>query len=864
MIGQTVSHYRILEEIGAGGMGVVYRAEDTRLGRTVALKFLSRALTADPEAKERFLREARAISAIEHPNICTIHEVDETADGSTFICMACYKGLSLKERLRDGPLPISQAVEIATGVARGLEAAHAADIVHRDIKPGNVMLTEPGVARIIDFGLAKLASRTSITAAGTALGTVAYMSPEQARGADVDARTDIWSLGVVLYEMIAGRRPFEGDRDQAVVYAILNATPESLLRVRAGVPPELDAIVRKCLEKNPANRYPHARALLEDLRTLTRVLDATAGTTRRVWGFTDLRERAAFRWAGIAALCLAAAAVVWSVSRDRGAPLPTGRPQQVTAGQGWEGQPAISPDGGRVAYVSDESGDYDVYVADVRGGTTLRLTDDPGTDVSPTWFPDGTALAFVSTRAGKPDVWKVGQFGGGATLLIEDAYSPAISPDGKRIAFSRAGPSGWARIHVAELSSPSSARACTGDEHGVWHHDSPAWSPDGRTVCYSTRHNLWTVAVDGGTPHPLTDVGEGDATPAWSSDGGHVYFSSDRGGTSALWRVSRRGGAPERLTTGAGFEGEPSVSLDGSALAYSSATTETRLLIADRSSGAQEQFPPLKDMSMPAFVHGAREAVFVTTLWGDRAELGSIALADGRPSGKPRRLTDEPGDASHPAVSPDGRWIAYYRIVDDERDVWVMPAKGGGSVRLTDHPGSDIHPAWSPDGTDLAFVSDRSGKWDVWVLPVSDGRPAGEPRRVTRGDAGAYAPSWSPDGREIAFIGVGTAESDVWVVPADGSGPERRLTTGCGAVRVRWDPLTGGLLVSARNREDRISLWSIPREGGPLTAVSPPILFGPPEAEAVFDVSNDGSLILFQRQTLKGDVWVLQAEKGTY
>jgi len=865
MIGQTVSHYRIVGELGSGGMGVVYKAEDTRLGRTVALKFLSQTLTSDAGAKERFLREARAICAIDHPNICTIHEVDETESGATFICMACYEGRSLKERLRAGPLPVAEAIEVATGIARGLQAAHAAGIVHRDIKPGNVMLAEPGVARIIDFGLAKLSGRTSITAAGSAVGTIAYMSPEQARGGEVDARTDVWSLGAVLYEMVAGHPPFEGDHDQAVIHSILNSAPPPLSRERHGVPPELDAIVGKALEKDPAARYQDAASILDDLRSLTRVLDASAGTTVRIWGFADPGRRAALRATAVVAVCVAAGAVAWGLLRGGSVgPMPAGRPLRVTAGSGWEDQPAVSPDGGRVAYVSDESGNCDIYVTDVHGGSTLRLTDDPAMDHSPAWLADGTALAFVSDRDGGSDVWKVGQLGGGATLLIENAESPAVSPDGERIAFARVGASGWRRIFVAPLSSPSGAEARTGDADGVWDHSAPAWSPDGRTICYATRHNLWTVPADGGTPRPLTDVGAGDASPAWSSDGGHVYFSSNRGGTTALWRVSRRGGEAERLTTGSGFEGEPSVSRDGSRLAYSSATTETDLIVADRKTGVASELPVPEGTSMAVFVPGGDEVVFVSTQWGERAELGALTLRGATPTGAPRRLTDQPGEASQPAVSRDGRWIAYYRIVGEGRDLWSLPTAGGAAVRLTDDPASDIHPAWSPDGRALAFASDRAGTWDVWVLPVSSGRPAGEPRRLTHGEVSAYAPAWSPDGREIVFVGVGAGEREVWGVAADGSGRERRLTTGLGAVRVRWDPAEPRLLVSAQNGTEHLALWSVPPTGGEPIAVRPAVDFGPLSAEAVFDVSPDGGRILFQRQTLRGDVWVLEAKKGTY
>ncbi|HVP56614.1 MAG TPA: protein kinase [bacterium] len=273
MIGKSVSHYRILEKLGEGGMGVVYKAEDTKLKRIVALKFLPPDLTRDPEAKERFIQEAQTASALDHPNICTIHEIDET-EGQTFIAMACVEGQSLKDRIATGPLKLENAVAIAIQVAEGLEEAHAKGIVHRDIKSANVMVTPKGQAKIMDFGLAKLLGRTKITRPGTALGTVAYMSPEQARGEEVDHRSDIWSLGVILYEMVSGRLPFRGDREIAIVNAILNDQAEPLTGLRTGVPMELERIVTKAMAKEAGERYLHAGDMLVDLRALRRQLES--------------------------------------------------------------------------------------------------------------------------------------------------------------------------------------------------------------------------------------------------------------------------------------------------------------------------------------------------------------------------------------------------------------------------------------------------------------------------------------------------------------------------------------------------------------------------------------------------------------
>jgi non-specific serine/threonine protein kinase len=276
MIGKIVSHYKIIEELGRGGMGVVYRAEDLKLGRTVALKFLPRESTSDPEAKERFVQEAKAASALDHINICTVHEIDEDDDGRLFIAMACYDGGSLRSRIEQGQLGIEESLRVAVQIADGLARAHEGEIVHRDVKPANIIITGRGEVRIIDFGLAKLAGKTRLTRAGTTLGTIGYMSPEQALGEEVDRRSDIWSIGVILYEMLTGRPPFKGDFDQAVIYSILNEAPEPVTGLRSGVPMELERIIGKCLEKDPQARYQHAEDLIVDLKAALHALDTGA------------------------------------------------------------------------------------------------------------------------------------------------------------------------------------------------------------------------------------------------------------------------------------------------------------------------------------------------------------------------------------------------------------------------------------------------------------------------------------------------------------------------------------------------------------------------------------------------------------
>jgi serine/threonine protein kinase len=273
MIGRTISHYKILEKLGGGGMGIVYKAQDLKLDRFVALKFLPTYLSTNELEKQRFIHEAKAASALDHPNICNIHEIDETEDGQLFIIMGYYDGETLKKRIESRPLKIEEAIEIAIQVAEGLQKAHQKGIIHRDIKPANIFITEDGIVKILDFGLAKLAGQSKLTKASSTLGTIYYMSPEQTRGGDVDHRSDIWSFGVVLYEMLSGTLPFKGDYDQAIVYSIFNEEPESLKSMQPDIPNEIEIIINKALTKDREERYQQISEIEKELSDLHKKME---------------------------------------------------------------------------------------------------------------------------------------------------------------------------------------------------------------------------------------------------------------------------------------------------------------------------------------------------------------------------------------------------------------------------------------------------------------------------------------------------------------------------------------------------------------------------------------------------------------
>ncbi len=864
MIGREISHYRIIEKLGSGGMGVVYKAEDTKLNRTVALKFLRADALLSEQDRARFKQEARAVSSLEHSNICSIFEIDETADGQTFISMPCYDGETLREKIDKGPLRVADAVDIAVQIAEGLEEAHEKGIVHRDIKSGNIIVTSKGQVKVMDFGLARTDHSTRLTSTGVTLGTVSYMSPEQAMGDKVDRRTDVWSLGVILYEMLTGRLPFDAVHEQAVMYMIVNQEPQPITGLRTGVPMELERITGKAMAKRPGERYQTAAELLADLRALKRRMESEALPAAAGEAPSGVWKRLV-RNIGVPAGVVAVLVVVWIVAgRDSDRGIPTSRPLQVTHGDAWQLQPAISPDGGKIAYASNESGNLDIYVIDVRGGNPLRLTREASQDRSPAWFPDGSSIAFVSDRSGQKSIWKVGQLGGAATPLVADASWPAISPDGKTIAFSKVAPGGDDRIGVAPLDFPDSVTILTGPEDGTWEHINPAWSPDGSKICYATRHNLWIVPSKGGDAWRLTRDGTLDAEPAWSPDGRYVFFSSRREGTLALWRVAAEGDTPERLTMGVGQECSPSISRDGTRLAYSTRSWEPDIEIRDIKSRRDIRLAGLSGGSHPGIAPDKSGVVFISDRWGPKADLWLQPLGGRDAAAEPVRLTDHPGNASHPVFSPDGRWIAYYRIVGEERDIWIVPSSGGQPARFTDDPANDIHPAWSPDGSLIVFSSERGGGIHLWVAPVRNGGPAGPAKQLVAGDVSAYAPCWSPDGSQIAFLGLRGNEWEIWVAPYEEGAQPTQVTRGANAMRVRWEGPTGRLLVSGTWGTGEYELRRVWLDGSRMESLDPPVRFGPEGAGALFDVSADGGLVAYCRQKLKGNVWVLEAEKGSF
>jgi len=854
---EYVGKYRILGEVARGGMGVVYRALDEHLGRDVALKS-PLADDASDDDRRRFLQEARAACRVSHPHVVPVYEVFEQGR-RPWLAMEFIEGRTLRQTLDHGRLPIEEVLLIGEQMADALAAAHGRGILHRDVKPSNIMMAGRGDARLMDFGLARRTQGLGADAANPTAtdlhreiaGTLGYGSPEQILGHAIEASSDVFSLGAVLYEAATGRRAFTGDTPGELFDATLHFTPAPIGDLAREAPGELQRIISKALAKRADERYQSAAELAADLRTMRRRLESQhhtppvrVDTPARPWRLA----------AAVGALLLAAGATVLWYETWRAARIELGPPQQLTASAGWQAEPAMSPDGSLVAYSASEGGNADIWLLDIRNGTAVRLTDDPANDRSPAWFPDGSTLAFVSDRGGKTAIWKIPRLGGPPSLVLENAEDPAVSPDGSTLAFSRQDASGFLHISIAPLANPHDVRVLTTEQTGLWHHQRAAWSPDGRTIAYQAARDLWAVSVADARATLLTNADAADTEPVWSADGRFVYFSSNREGARALWRAPAAGGPAVRLTGGQGPERQPSLSRDGTRLVYSTFVNDLDVVIRDLTSGKEQRLASDGNESSPVFAPDGRSVAFVSTRWIGRYDVWLQPIDANGARGDARRLTDQEGSVSQPAFSPDGRWIAYHRTLNGQRDIWVVPTSGASPVQFTADPGIDVEPDWSPDGRQIVFMSDRDGTPQVWAAPVADGRPAGPARRLTSGPPAAGSPTWSPDGT-IAYVG---ADGEAWIIAGVGTTPAHRLTKGADVQRLAWNRASGRLWAIGFWGAGVLSFRVIDIKAGDVRPPSPPVPVLVPKSGFTFDLSWDGQRLAVTRQDLRGHIWMQQ------
>ncbi len=739
---RVIGPYRVLSLLGTGGMGEVYLAEDTRLGRRVALKFLPLPFVSDPDRVRRFEREARAASALNHPNILTIYDIGR-ADATHYIAAEYIEGETLRARLKKGRIPAPEAVRIAAQVAEALSAAHAAGITHRDIKPENIIVRSDGYAKVVDFGLAKLAelpsgevdSRSSapLTPTGLVMGTIKYMSPEQVLGHVVEHRTDLWSLGVVLHEMLTGAGPFTGATKADSFDLILNHTPAPVTDFDEDLPPQLDAIISRALEKDPELRYQTASDMRAELRRLQRELEPYSSKwSRTVSRFRLGRPRALGRRLLNVALAASVVALIafggwyFFLREQKSVAMPVAGPAwgsarslQITDGTGPEFFPALAPDGKSLIYASRAKGNWDIYWQRVGGKTTVNLTkDSTADDTQPVYSPDGNYIAFRSERT-PHGIYVMEATSENPRRVSDMGQHPSWSPDGKRLV-----------VGADAFTSPTSRSVIpsalwlidvtTGSKRLLTEGDAvqPSWSPRGDRIAYwglhpgSGQRDIWTMPADGGEAVAVTNDEALDWNPVWSPDGEYLYFASNRGGSMNFWRVAldektgEVAGAPESVTTPSVYSQHLSFSRDGKRMAYVQ-KAETRSL-------QRIGFDP----------------------------------ASGRTRGAPEAVLQGSRYVTSPDASPDGERLVYSSQGEKQEDIFVVNKDGTGLRQLTSDPHADRFPRWSPDGLSIAFYSDRGGRYEVWLINA-DGTNL---RQLTStSGASTVYPIWSPDGSRIVF-----------------------------------------------------------------------------------------------------------------
>jgi len=736
--GQNLGPYEIVEAIGAGGMGEVYRARDARLDRDVAIKVLPDRVGANPDSLARFEREAKAVAALSHPNILSIHDFGRH-DGTAYAVVELLEGETLREALAPGPLPQRKAIDYARQTARGLGAAHDGGVVHRDLKPENLFVTRDGRLKILDFGLAGTIGErptdipddtptfTHLTAPGTVLGTINYMSPEQARGQPAGPSSDIFSLGSVLYEMLTGNRPFERETAPETMTAILREDPPEISSADQGTSLGVQRIVQRCLEKRPEERFQSAHDLAFALET-------SAGTSTGAYPATDVTPRKPKRfawWPVVAALALGLAAGL-ILTGGFGSPtrLPLIKITPLTF-SGYDVDPSAAPDGRTIVFSSQRAGARGIWVKQLDGGEGPLTS---GHDERPRFSPNGSTVLFSRTENGKTSIYRVPLVGGEPRKLIENAISADWSPDGERIVFVRLEPP-MGMIGIANSDGSGETILARRPAMVLY---SPRWSPDGKTVAFHmtqlnnnvTKH-LQLMDVETGEIRELAPDRPCLAGLTWSGDGERLVFA---------WSDDLLAGI---------------------------ASSSALISIQEVKTGVTEDLLWVRDALVlqagtAMDIAGPGQLVYSTL--NTAQSLQEITLDGSSPTGQ-RLLTSGSSVDRQPVYAADGETILFSSNRGGSLDLWTINTRTGSVLQLTDDEASDWDPAYSADGSEIVWSSDRSGNLEIWMANA-DGSGA---RQVTDDGVSAENPGMTPDGEWVVYMTSNPDKSGMWKIRIDGT-----------------------------------------------------------------------------------------------
>jgi len=850
MIGQTLTHYRIVSLLGRGGMGEVYLGEDTTLGRQVALKLLPAAFTSDRARLRRFEQEARAASALNHPNIITIHEISQT-DGLHYLVTEYIEGETLRQRMAAGRMKLSEAVEVAVQVASALAAAHAAGITHRDIKPENVMVRPDGLVKLLDFGLAKLTEPSApvvdtqaptvagaSTESGMVMGTPSYMSPEQARGQKVDARSDLFSLGVVLYEMLAGCAPFAGVNALDVIGAILNQEPAPLRQHWPDAPAELQRIVSQALRKDREQRYRHGKDLLVDLTALRRELEFQAFVVPPSGGSVQTREippeggttnappaEAATNEAAAARTTSSAEIIVGEIKRHKlgvGVALailvaavaglafglykligrnqapnrasgPAPRVVPFTSFSGNECCPSFSPDGNQIAFAwnQEKGANEDIYVKLIDAGSPLQLTANPARDTTPAWSPDSRHIAFIRSANDEKGIYLVPALGGQERKLCTLtpassglAYFLSWSPDGKLLAFSeKNSPQEPDSIFLLTIESLEKRRLTS--------------HPERRQTSTSARR----------LTRPALRVA-GDYDPTFSPNGKVVAFIRSNAGADEIYLVPTAGGEPQRLThDNRGIDEGLAWTPDGREIVFASnragGYSFWRIPIVG---GTPERLASGGDNIYAPTINRQGNRLAYTQYYSD-ANIWRYEAHPGQTNAPAKWISSTQLEGS-PYYSADGKRVVFISWRSGNREVWACESDGSNPIQITSFGGPEVgSPRWSPDGRQIVFDSNADGNHkDIYVMSAGGGKA----RRLTVETSDEVRPSWSRDGMWIYFGSNRSGAWQVWKAPAEG-GPAVQVTQQGG--REAYETFDGKFVYYTKGPGAN-SIWRMPVGGG--------------------------------------------------